>query len=310
MPTQKASVPTEHHHFRTFFAAIFGIVAMFLILASILVVWLNRTLLDTTTYVNTVAPVVTQIDVQNFVADKATEQLVNNAPTHDVAEQLLSANQITGKTDDQLRAELQPVIRASILQVVQSASFVDLWKTTNQTTHSELIQQLNSGSSEISLNLTPAVAGVIDQIRTTKLSPIADKIVDGPPSIKVDLKGSTVDTIIHYYNLYKKLYLLLLVVTLLAIVLCVVTSVHHIKTLRRIIFGTGILSLVLAILLSAPRFIAPKLDDPQQKAALAVATVLLHNLWLTTIILAVVCLLISIGSKFHPHPAVKTGIVK
>jgi hypothetical protein len=39
-------------------------------MSSILVVWANRTLTDTATYTQTVAPLVTQPEVQQFVADK------------------------------------------------------------------------------------------------------------------------------------------------------------------------------------------------------------------------------------------------
>jgi len=120
MATQAVgTAPTAPHHVRTFFAAVFGIVAFVLILVSILVVWLNRTLLDTTTFVNTLSPVVQQVDVQNFIADKLAEQLLESAPTQDVAGMLLTESERAGKTEDQLKAALNPVIQGSLLQVVQ-----------------------------------------------------------------------------------------------------------------------------------------------------------------------------------------------
>lgn len=309
MPTSSSAAPAAHHHFRTFLAAIFGILAMFLILASILVIWLNRTLLDTTTYVNTVAPVATQLDVQNFLADKAAQQVIASAPTNDIATQLLTADQINGKSSEQLQAELHPIIQQSVLEVVGSPSFAELWKTTNQNAHTQLINSLKGNSDEVSLDLTPAVHGLVDQLKQTKLSPISDKLTKADlPTVKLDLKGSTLDHVYYFYGLFKQLSSLVISVTFLLILLCIGISVHHIRTLRRIIFGTGILSLVLTILFYAPRIIAPRLDALDQKAALAVASVLLHNLQVATLILAIACLAVSIGSKFHPR--LKSGVTR
>jgi hypothetical protein len=77
MDTKKQKLTVKHHKLRSFFSSIFGIIAVFLIMASISVVWLNRTLVSTSTYVGTVAPMVTKPAIQNMIADKVSTQLIN-----------------------------------------------------------------------------------------------------------------------------------------------------------------------------------------------------------------------------------------
>ena len=292
---------------RTLLAAFFGVVAMVLILASILVVWLNRTLLDTNTYVNTVAPLANQVDVQTFLANKATDQLLANAPTQDLAKQLLPASEVTGRNDVQLLSALRPVLNANFLKLLSSSDFAALWKSTNRNAHEQLLSQLNSGGSEISLDLSPAVNSLLVQIKTTQLAPISDKIKLDPASAKVDLKGSSVDKVYHYYRLFKQFSLVLVAATLLAILLCAGISVQHGKTLRRIVISTGVLSLLLAFALETPTFIAPSLTDAASRATAAIAEVLLHNLQVAMVILATLCFLIAIVSKLVSRRRTVTG---
>src|SRR5580765_5153003 len=157
MPTTKpssVSQTTKHHYVRTLFSSFFGFIALALIIVSILVIWLNRTLTDTGQYVKTVAPLVTKPDVQNFVVDKASSALLDNndAPIQDIASQLLTPDQIAGKTDEQLKAQVTPIVKDSLRSVVASPAFAVLWKTNNQQIHGQLISQLRSNSQTIQLN--------------------------------------------------------------------------------------------------------------------------------------------------------------
>src|SRR5262249_20128562 len=89
--------PKKHHFIRTPLASLCGTIALALIFSSILVVWLNRTLTDTTTYVSTVTPLVTKPAVQTFLADTITDQIVKQAPIDDIAHAILPAGQADGK---------------------------------------------------------------------------------------------------------------------------------------------------------------------------------------------------------------------
>jgi hypothetical protein len=97
---------------------------------------------------------------------------------------------------------------------------------------------------------------------------------------------------------------MIIAVTILMILLCAGISVNHVKTLSRIMFGTGITALVLAALFQAPKVVSTTLSETEQRAAVAVAGFLLHNLQIATIVLGVVCLVHAFGSKVLAKPKV------
>ena len=128
--------PKVHHYIRTTVSSFFGIVAVTLLLISILVFWVSQTVTNTDQYVKTVGPLVSKPEVQNFVSDKITDLILGDVnmepknhqpqngpnqsnqndnegvPVRDLASQLLPAEQVAGKTDEQLKAEIKPAIIA------------------------------------------------------------------------------------------------------------------------------------------------------------------------------------------------------
>ncbi|HEY4964217.1 MAG TPA: hypothetical protein VIH90_05970 [Candidatus Saccharimonadales bacterium] len=291
----------KSHKLRSFFAAIAGIVAVYLIMSSITVIWLNRTVTDTNTYVKTVSPLIQKPEIQNFIAAKVTDQIVNNAPIHDVATSLLPPAAVNNtQTVDQLKVLLTPVIQNSVLQIVKSPAFATLWTQTNRIAHAQLVSQLNNNNGELQLNLSPAVNAVIAQIKTTDLSPIADKITVNSNTGNLDIKSSGVKKAHHYYELFKTGTWAIVAITVIAIVLSIWLSVHHLKTIRRILIGVGVLALLQALILEAPVFInVSSTDKVTQDAAKAFAEALFHNLQLASLIVGVLCILAAIASKIY-----------
>lgn len=297
---KNSSQTAKHHYVRTIVSSFFGFLALTLIIISIVVVWLDHTLTNTNQYVRTVAPLVKDPDVQQFVISKATESLTDNkdAPVHDVAVRLLGEAQVAGKTDDQLRAEVKPIVQASIQSVVISPQFATLWQNTNRDVHGQLLAQLKGGNETIKLNFQPLITGVISELSTTKLSFIKDNL-DLPDDVGVVvITGRQLDTVRKVYDYFTKAMLALLLAAVLAAVLAVVISVHHWKTLRRIALSTGIFAAVLAMVLSASALIRPNgLDPAMQNMAAALVNGITLPLRTSLIVVAVVCITGAVVSK-------------
>ena len=289
------------HIIRTLVASLFGTIYLVLILATILVVWLNQTLTNTNTYVNTVAPLAAQPAIQNYVTQKVTSQLMSAGSVQNLASSLLPASEIVNQTTSQESAEVQAVISQSVAQIVRSPSFAGLWKSTNQSAQMQLIQELDSNSPIIALDLHPAILGVFSLLNSTKLAAINSHVQLASNVGNISLKGSAIPQIHKFYNYFKEGTWILLIVTLACIGICIWASVHHLKTLRRILIGTGIISLVLAGLMKAPGIIlnSQHRQGLEQQAILAVINVLLNKLFITCIIIGVVCILAAIASKLY-----------
>lgn len=300
MSVTKSNQVPVHHRVRTFFSSIFGLIALWLIMSSIFTVWLNRTLTDTNTYVATVEPLVSEPAVQAFIVTKATDQLLQSAPTEDLATTLLPTSETAGKNFDELTALVRPVITDSLQQIVSSPSFRELWKSTNRSAHTQLMGQLKAGSAVITLDLSPAVTGALDELTHTKLAPISNKIEITPGLGKFDLKGGSIERAHQYYTLFQQSTLALICLTILFLGLSIIISVHHVKTFRRIIFGAGISSIVLAGILAAPSIIQLHSADPvTQAAAIAIAQTLFHGLQLAGLAIGIGCLVVVFASKIY-----------
>lgn len=302
MNTPSLSQVIVHHRVRTFFAAVLGTIALSLISLTFLSVWLNRTLTNTPTYVDTVTPIASQAAVQNLVAGKIADQLLDSAPTDDLAQMLLTPAQIAGQTGDALKPVLRPVIVTNVKTVLSSPTFTKLWTDTNRSAESQLVTQLASNSSSITLDLHPALVGAVALLKTTPLAQVSDKL-DLPADAGVlNLKGGSIDKAHQYYHWFKTGTWTLVILVLVLMVLAVIVSVHHLKTIRRMLVGTAIVSLVLAAILEAPSIVRVKSVDAETLAAAkAIAHVLFHNLQVACIVIAIGCLVLAVGTKIYEH---------
>ncbi|MDQ5972370.1 MAG: hypothetical protein QG553_529 [Patescibacteria group bacterium] len=301
MPVASKRPAQTSHRVRTILASLCGTLAISLILSSLVLVWLNRTLTDTPTFVKTVAPLSTKPEIQNFIAQKTSEQLVKNTSAQELANLLLPNNQVAGQAAAQLQGEMQPIIYKNILAAVQSPQFSTLWKTTNQTVHSALINQLNSNSEQVTIDFNPVMAGVVEQLKTTQLAPVADNIVIEENAAKVNLTDTRLKQAHDTYVRFHQATWLVVVVTVLLLVASVWLSVHHVKTFRRIAMGAGLGSLLfsLSIYIATHVSLGNTTDALTQKATAKLLETLLHNLQISSLILGIVCVSLAILSKIY-----------
>jgi len=297
MTKQAEKNGSQHHRVRTVFAALFGFVALWLILASVVVVWLNQTVTDTNTYVSTVGPVADRPEVQDYFANKVGELISQNATVQDVAPLVLSAGQAAGKTPEQLQQAINSVVRESVQSTVRTPQFAKLWRDTNRTTHQQLMRQIESGNGSVELDLTPAFSSLLAQLKTTKLGPVIERLDIPVSTAKLKLEGKAIKDIHDAHQRLKQLTLALVILAVVFAGAATVTSTHHVKTVRRIAFGTGVGLLALAGSLQAVSLLKPSSGNPDQELAVVIGKTLVHGLWFSALIAGTVLTLLSVASK-------------
>lgn len=298
--TMSKNEPTKHHYAHTFFACVFGFISLNLILLSILVVWLGDTLTNTNVYVKTVSSIVADKAVQDFVSSKASEQLTANKdlPIRDIAQKVLPADQLDGKTDDQLRESVKQVVKEEVIKVLASQKFKDLWVSTNKDVHSKLLAQVSSSSGDLTLDLQPTIKGAVNLLNDTRFAEIKDKMEIPTDKGTVKIESSRLDKVRKIYSYFIVARIALVACAILSGVLAVLISVHHTKTLRRILLLTGIFTGLLALLLSAGSLLNNVSGNAQDKAlAIALVDVVLMKLRLALFVISGVSLITVIGSK-------------
>jgi hypothetical protein len=302
MPKEPHTV-VKKHKVRSFFSAVSAIAGIYLILSSISVIWLNRTLTNTPTYVDTVAPLVTKPAIQKYIAQEVTTAILKNSPTQNLASALLPTSEAASNLNvNQLNDLMRPIIEADAVKIVQSPSFASLWRNTNETAHAAFISQLNNNSGEIDLNLSPAITGLINELNTSQLSALAGHISVTPNTGKIAIKSNNIVQAHHYYRLYEASTYGVVIAAAIAIGLAILLSSKRAQLARRILLWTGILALFQASVLSTPSFLSFSGNNVITKDAVkAFAQAIFHNLLIANLVIGIICVAAGAGSMIYIH---------
>jgi len=278
---------TQSHGVRTFFAGLAGTLAVYLLLTGITSVWLMRTLTDTPTFVQTVAPLATKPAIQKFVAKTVADAMLSGNPPEQVAALLPAVSRpvLTGLSGSQLTATLEPVVEAQVLGVVQAPGFATLWTSTLTTAHQTLMRQLNSGNTQsLTLDLTPVVDGVLAQLKTTELGPAIAQADIPANAGMVTIPSKAFAGIYRYYRQFEAWTIAVIAGAIVMLVAAALLSVSHGKTIRRILMTGGILALLQGLMLALPWLVTiPRLDATTQAAIKAIIEQVVRNLMILSL---------------------------
>lgn len=332
--TTNSTIPAQkHHYFRTFFAAIFGFMSLNLIIISILVLWLGATITNTDQYVKTITPLVGSKAVQTYVVnniantllDKTNDQgqpqnsdqptseqdptspgdgdgSVQNAKdssmVQNIAEQVLTLEQRQGKNDEELKQLIVPIFKESLSTIVSSPRFAQIWLDTNRDLHKQLVAGITRPGTPVTINLHPALESVLDDLSTTKFAFIKDKLDIPADAGMITIESSRLDKARQIYSYFKTATLAIVGCALMAALLSVLISVHHWKTVRRILLFTGLLTATIGGLLSSASLIPTIKNSPEETALVKeLISIIFKDLRLAMFIIAGACLTITFVSK-------------
>jgi hypothetical protein len=156
-------------------AAVLLVLAMVLGTASVVGIFARTELLDTTRYVETVAPLARDPAVQQAVADRLTDELVTRLELEQLLQQLIDALEERG-APEVLDGLVGPVsngitsfIRTQVLRVLASDQFARVWDAANRVAHDELAAVLTTGQGRfLSVDgdtLLLNLGGIIAQVK-------------------------------------------------------------------------------------------------------------------------------------------------
>jgi len=294
---QKDKLKPKHHKLRSFFSSIFGIAAVFFIISSITVVWLNRTLIDNQTYVSTVSPLVSKPTVQNLIADKLSNQLIYESPINNVAQALLPASDLNGSnTPAQLKSLVKPIIETDIISILNSNNFQTLWTNTNKQAQSQFISGLKSSSNSLSLNLHPAIVGIITELKSSQLSSAANHVNVSPTAGILDIKANRVSKIRSYYKFFQLGTIAFVLIAIVSLGLSVWIAINHWKVLRRLLLISGIFVLLGAAILKIPSHVnLVKNNLITSDGIKTIFATLTHNLFISDLVIGIAFIVIVIA---------------
>lgn len=284
---------------------------------SLVSVWARNQVLDTRIYVDTVAPLAADPDIQEAIADRVTALVSDRLQLDTAGEEDTSSSQETLLRRLAIPATLDFVHRTT-LEFVRSERFQEFWREANTIAHRELLQVLTSDDSTIRvqqdqlvLDLSPVIVGVEERLRASGLD-VSDRLsIDPATAVFVLVESPTIHKAQRAIRLIDTLSIILPIVTAASFIGCLVIANERWVMLRWNGVGMAIGGVVLIIGFAWIRswYLNGLNADLNRHALAAVFDIELRDLLFSARILTLVGLVTAgfatlAGSGWNRHPAI------
>ncbi|MDI2130842.1 hypothetical protein [Yinghuangia seranimata] len=165
----------QHHRVRSFFSALLIVIAAVLAPLSAVAVWTSSQVTDTSRFVSTMAPLASNAAVQDAVANRVTDAVVEKLDIPAAVADLPSTgrplvDQLLGKAGGAITNGVTGFVHTVVLKFVQSDEFQTVWNGVMRDAHAAMVKALTGkGDGAVKLTndaVTIDLAPVIDRAKT------------------------------------------------------------------------------------------------------------------------------------------------
>ncbi|MEV6014362.1 MULTISPECIES: hypothetical protein [unclassified Streptomyces] len=281
----------EHHRVRSSFAVVLVLLAALLTPLSAVAAWSSDLIGNTDRYVSTMQPLASDPDVQNAVANRVTDAVMQRVDVQTLLESVAPADRprltkALGPLSGPITSGLTDFVHTVALKFVSSKAFATLWTELNRKAHAAVDKALTGkGGGAVKLTNDAVVidlAPVIDQVKTSLVDrglTVAAKI----PQVHTDFTVMTSDSIGKAKKLYRLLELVgfwLPVLTLLLAAAGVLLAVRRRRALvtAALLVAAGAAVLGIALWIFRAVYLDGLPSDVSQPAAASVFDTLVRYL--------------------------------
>jgi hypothetical protein len=277
------------------------VLACILAVVSVVVVFTRNELLNTDTYVSTVAPLAGNLAIQAQVAKQVSTHLLDGTDVKDDIEGLLPPK--ASRLAAPLASGLATVTYQVTLRAVQSSAFQKIWTSANRLAHQQLVKvltgaqpgALSTANGRVTLDLSPVAAQAKQKLDAKGIT-----FFDHVPAARalnfVLFQSKDLAKIQHLVKLLNKVAFILPIVAFLAFIGGILMARNRRRGLVRSSFGLALsMALVLVVMAIGRNHYLGSLSHNQSVAANAAAvdivtSVLRDSLWIILIVSAVIAL--------------------
>jgi hypothetical protein len=317
---ESVATPRRAPRWRRALVAVLVVVGCILAPLSLMGLWLRAELLDTDTYVSTMAPLADNEDVQQALADRITNALVVDTSLEDeVADRLPERAQFLAP---KLTDAFESVVHDAALKVVQSDQFSDLWERVNERAHERVVAvlegddsgRLNVEDGQITVDLGPIAAKVNAALEQRGVDVFAnsDRVRDNQIVLVDSIWLERAQT---WTDLLQKIAYLIPILTLLCFGVAIWLSPNRRRTIMRSALGVALALAIVAIGFNAGRhfYLNVLPESVNQKAAGAVYDQLLGDLRLALrtgfVLVLVIALAAWLSGPARPATRIRDGVL-
>ncbi|SEE86084.1 hypothetical protein [Streptomyces sp. Ag109_O5-10] len=172
---ESARARPPRHRVRSLLAAVLVVVGCLLAPLAVVASWAADQVGDTDRYVSTVAPLASNADVQDAVADRATDALMSHLDLPALLADVAPADRprlqqaLGGRLGDALEGAVRSFVHDKAREVAASGAFRTVWTDANRKIHSSLDKALTgSGGGAVQLtgdSVTLDIGPLVDQVK-------------------------------------------------------------------------------------------------------------------------------------------------
>ncbi|MFD0143562.1 MULTISPECIES: hypothetical protein [unclassified Streptomyces] len=258
LEAEAARPPVRRHRLRSFFAALLIVLGCVLAPLGIVAAWTADTIGDTDRYVETVAPLASDPDVQAAVANRVTGAVMEHIDLQSLLEgvapeQRPLLEKALGRLGDSLEGAVRSFVHEKTQEVVASDAFETVWTDANRAIHTSVVRALTgSGEGAVQIKndtVTVDLAPVIERVKTRLVDSgltVAEKI----PEVHTDftvLKSDDIGKVKTGFRLLELMGFWLPVIAVLLAAGGVLLSAHRRRSLIAAALGFAAAALVLGI---------------------------------------------------------------
>jgi len=171
--------PKARHAYRAFFAGLFLIFAVALLIAGNLLFWTGNTIVKTDRFDAATAPIIRDKDVQVALAGYTTAQIFKNVDTTAVVQGALPAQaEFLAPT---IAGQLQSKTQSTLQAILARPQFQDRWNKLLSSAHTRFIDVVRRTGGDGILDLNELYQQLSSTLKNTKLSFLANKQL--PPKV-------------------------------------------------------------------------------------------------------------------------------
>ena len=243
-------MPSTVPVWRRILAWVLLVLSCILVPLSVAAVWTRSELLDTDRYVQTVAPLARNAEIQEAIARRLSTVLFDNVDVEELATDALpsQASFLAGP----LESALENFVDDAILRILQTEQFAEFWDEANRRAHAQVERALTGGGPVISTEngrVTLDLSGLAVEVRSA-LSERGIGIFDDLPIGTLALRFTLfdADSLEKAQNAIELIDTLRIVLPILVVVFgvgAVLLAADH----RRMIFRWGIGIVIAALVL-------------------------------------------------------------
>ncbi|MCM2388976.1 hypothetical protein [Streptomyces albipurpureus] len=258
------AVPTSHHRVRSFFSALLIVIGCVLAPLSAVAVWAADEVGDTGRYVDTVAPLASDADVQSAVANRVTNAVMAHIDLNSLLEGVAPADRprlakALGKLGGSLESALRSFVQDKAEAVVASDGFKTIWIDANRKAHAAVDKALTgSGGGAVELtddSVQIDLGPVVDQVKQRLVADgltVAGKIPEVHTEITI-FRSDDIGKVKTGFRLLQLAGYWLPVLALLLVVVGVLLAVRRRRALVAAALGVAFALAVLGVALTAFR---------------------------------------------------------